>query len=475
MKRVLLLLFFAATIFSCSNKTEKVVIVHVNDLHAKIDQFPKLAYFVDSLRNAEENVFLLCAGDLFSGNPYVDMYKEKGYPMIDIMNEIKFDVSVLGNHEFDYGQATLNKRISEAKFPFINSTIIPDESAVFKKLKDYITLTTKSGSKINIIGLGEKNENNTMSSHPKNLKGLTIAEPLEMALKVVDENKLQGVNILLTHCGIKGDTKIAEGTDKFPIIIGGHSHTKLKNGKKVNKSLIAQASSYLKYFGVISLELEKGKIKSKEAKLVKASTIKSKDSKIQEMVNTYNNNPELQKPIGVSSHDLTTDEQIGSLMCDAVADAHKLDIVFQNSGGIRSQFSKGDIRIADVYKNDPFGNYVHVYNMNLAQIKEFITKALNSGNGDAVLMTAGVKYKVTKSKDAKVKSIVIMDLKGKKLKNNRTYQVGMNSYISAAFSFDKSTFDREISFSTASMLVDYIRKIKDISSYSKMDRVEIMD
>lgn len=37
--------------------------------------------------------------------------------MIDMLNKTGLDVSVIGNHEFDYGQAILNDRLEQANFP----------------------------------------------------------------------------------------------------------------------------------------------------------------------------------------------------------------------------------------------------------------------------------------------------------------------------------------------------------------------
>lgn len=65
---------------------QEVIILHVNDMHAKIDNLPKLAYLADSLRKISPYVFMVSAGDNFTGNPVVDMVADKGYPMIDLMN-----------------------------------------------------------------------------------------------------------------------------------------------------------------------------------------------------------------------------------------------------------------------------------------------------------------------------------------------------------------------------------------------------
>ena len=119
---IFILIFFFNT-YNClsqkdnkkNNDTTEIIIFHVNDIHAKIDNFAKLAYIVNYEKENHKNVLLVSAGDLFSGNALVDKYKDKGYPIIDLMNKAGFNLSEFGNHEFDYGQQILNKRIKQAE------------------------------------------------------------------------------------------------------------------------------------------------------------------------------------------------------------------------------------------------------------------------------------------------------------------------------------------------------------------------
>ena len=57
-------------------KEKQVTILSVNDMHATIGNFPKLAAIVDSLRAIYPSLLIFSAGDNCTGNPYDDMYKE---------------------------------------------------------------------------------------------------------------------------------------------------------------------------------------------------------------------------------------------------------------------------------------------------------------------------------------------------------------------------------------------------------------
>jgi 5'-nucleotidase/UDP-sugar diphosphatase len=110
-------ILFLLVLTACQKENNfTVAILHTNDVHGKIDNFGKLTYLKDSLLNHYDTVLLVSAGDIFSGNPYVDYHEQRGYPMIELMNQSGYDLAVLGNHEFDYGQDVLAERIEQAAF-----------------------------------------------------------------------------------------------------------------------------------------------------------------------------------------------------------------------------------------------------------------------------------------------------------------------------------------------------------------------
>ena len=104
-------------------ETTEVVLFALNDMHGKIDRFSKVKPFIDEAKEVSDKVFFVSGGDVFSGNPIVDFHPEKGSPIIDVMGAVGMDVSVLGNHEFDYGQEVLNSRLAQATFPFICANV----------------------------------------------------------------------------------------------------------------------------------------------------------------------------------------------------------------------------------------------------------------------------------------------------------------------------------------------------------------
>lgn len=106
-----------------------VTILAVNDMHAAIDNLPRFAFMVDSLRYIYPDMLLISGGDNQTGGPVNDQFNQKGYPMIALMNAVGFDFSVVGNHEFDKSQDGFATLIDSASFDFICANAIPPQDS----------------------------------------------------------------------------------------------------------------------------------------------------------------------------------------------------------------------------------------------------------------------------------------------------------------------------------------------------------
>jgi 5'-nucleotidase / UDP-sugar diphosphatase len=462
MKKYILILIIPLFALSCKVRepeqkgtNDEIIILHTNDIHGSIANFPRLAFMVDSIRKIHKTVFLLNAGDIFTGNPYVDMYKDKGYPVIDLMNDIGFDLSAFGNHEFDYGQDILNLRIKQAKFPFICGNIeLAGGSLNIPKAS--VQLKTNNGLKINIFSLIENAANGLPQSHPTKLKGLKFANGLETADKYKQLAKGANVFIALTHLGIDSDLKLAKQMPELDLIIGGHSHTVLDSGKTVNGVLVVQAGSNAKYLGEITLNLKNGRIIKKEDKLLPVLKSGSIDLKMKEKVEIYNKNPYFDEVLGHAAENFANTEEIGSFVTDAYRDFGKSDMAFQNSGGIRiSQIDKGNITRGLIFNLDPFGNKLVVLDMKLSEIKSMI---INSFNNEIDLRVSGINYNVITDDNGKVKDVIVTDYKGTELNSDKIYKVSMNDYIFKSYKFDHTGKAEILEITTAEVVIGYLKK-----------------
>jgi 5'-nucleotidase / UDP-sugar diphosphatase len=448
----------------------EIVIMHTNDMHAKIDNMGKLAYLVDSLRKSHKYVFLVTAGDIFTGNPVVDMVEDKGYPMIDLMNRCGFTVCTLGNHEFDIGQEKLNARMKQATFPFISCNI-DASNAVLNQPKPYYIL--RAGKiQIPVLGIIQLGENGLPDSHPSKMQGLKFTDGIMKAKEYRWLKKKYGMLIGLTHLGIESDEPLAKAIPEFDLIIGGHSHTVMTKPMMVKNVMIVQTGSGLKNVGITILTVKRRVITKIRYELISLDSIKENISDVQDLINKYNDNDELNREIGYLGASLAGADELGSMMTDAITRELKVDFAFQNRGGIRiSSLPEGKIRLKDVYQLDPFGNMVVVYTMNLPEIKSLICNSFNREK-QVDLEVSGMTYTILSDRDGTCSDVEMLDLSGNPLKENREYTIGINSYIASSYKFDHRDLGTTSFTTSAQALINYLGGAQKVN-YAGVKRIGV--
>ena len=454
-----------------SGKTQtEIIILHTNDMHAKIDNMAKLAYLADSLRNLHPNVFLVAAGDNFTGNPVVDMIPDVGYPMIDLMNYCGFNVSALGNHEFDMGQEFLNKRLEQATFPFISCNTDASQ-AVLHPLKPYLVLTTKNGISLALLGVIQLDENGLPSSHPAKMAGIHFTNGLIKAREYVWLKDKFGILVGLSHLGVDDDMHLADSMPQFDLIIG-HSHTLLEKPVMENGVMIVQAGANLKYIGKTTLTIENGHVTGRRDEVIPVTVLNKENQEVRKRIDHYNDNKEFSKVIGIAEKPVSGLDELGSLMTDALSSELKVDFAFQNKGGIRIfELAEGNITLKDVYKLDPFNNQVVVLNMNAEEIKSLICYGYKQEK-EIDLQVSGMSYTVTDNGTNQCAGVIMLDKSGNPLDPSKDYSVAMNNYMAVTYKFNHRDQGTTSTLTTAGALIKYLEKVKKIN-YSGVKRAKL--
>ncbi|MEI6173060.1 MAG: bifunctional UDP-sugar hydrolase/5'-nucleotidase [Bacteroidota bacterium] len=453
-------------------KPTEIIILHANDMHAKIDNMAKLAYLADSLRRFHADVFLVAAGDNFTGNPVVDMIPDKGYPMIDLMNRCGFDVSAVGNHEFDMGQDFLNKRLDQAKFPFICCNA-DASGAMVHPFSPYLVLNTKNGISIALLGIIQLDENGLPSSHPSKMTGIRFTSGIAKAKEYTWLKERYGILVALSHLGVLDDKVLADSIPQFDLIIGGHSHTLLEQPLMENGVMIVQAGSGLKYIGKTTLQVENGHVISRQDEVIPLSVLKKENQEVRKLIDRYNDNKEFSKVIGEAEKPLSGPDELGSLMTDALTSQLNVDFAFQNRGGIRSsEMIKGDITLKDLYKLDPFNNQVVIFKMNAEEIRSLICYGYKLEK-DIDLQVSGMTYTLTDNGKGLCAGVTMNDNTGKPLDQAREYTVAMNNYMAVTYKFDHRDPGSTSSLTTAEALTGYLDKVKKVN-YSGVKRAVLI-
>ncbi len=224
----------------------KLTILHTNDTHSRLEPFPMdggrnqglggvatRAQLINRIRQEEEHVLLLDAGDIFQGTPYFNLYK--GEPEIKAMAAMNYDATTIGNHDFDAGMENLAKQLTDhANFPMLVSNYDFSNTAMENKTAPY-KIFKKGKLKIGVLGVGIE----MRGLVPDNLFGATkYLDPIQKANEVADQLKKTencDMIICLSHLGNQyktsnkvSDEILAKESHFIDLIIGGHTHTFLE-------------------------------------------------------------------------------------------------------------------------------------------------------------------------------------------------------------------------------------------------------
>ncbi|HSU26744.1 MAG TPA: metallophosphatase [Chitinophagaceae bacterium] len=221
----------------------KLTILHTNDVHSRLEPFPMdggrnqglggvaaRANLIRQIRQENDQVLLLDAGDIFQGTPFFNLYK--GEPEMKAMTAMGYEACTIGNHDFDGGMENLATQLSKhARFPMLVCNYDFNGTPMEQLTQPYTTIK-KGKIKVGVFGVG-------IEMHglvPDNLSGATkyldpVQKANEVAGKLKKDEKCDMV-ICLSHLGFqyKGSNKVsdetfAKDTQDIDLIIGGHTHT----------------------------------------------------------------------------------------------------------------------------------------------------------------------------------------------------------------------------------------------------------
>lgn len=431
----------------------ELTIFFTNDMHGQLDNFAKIKHIVDKEKELTD-VLLVSGGDIFSGNPVVDQYEDKGYPIIDIMNRTGYDVSVIGNHEFDYGVETLNNRLSQADFEWVCANVNAS-SSVLEQPDPYITLSIGDLT-LTILGLVETNgrpDDVIPSTHPWRVADLTFQEHTNTLPQFEGLKEQEDADLLmaLTHLGSNSEFSMANNFPWFDLIIGGHSND--LNQSAVNGIPVLMAGFNLSHLGKIELTIADRKIVNYDVTLIPLDTYEEEDEGLAAVIEEYNNTPEFSEVVGFSNsyHDRV---ELGCFYTSALKDYMQVDVSFQNSGGIRADIDEGDVTSFEIFSMDPFNNGSVVFTMTSAEMKDFF---INSGRGFYV---AGIT--LVRSGD----DIIMYDENGIEIDDNTTLTIGINDFIPALYENYFPFSSAEVrDLTTAESLIQYLKTINSTIDY----------
>ncbi|WP_217587360.1 bifunctional metallophosphatase/5'-nucleotidase [Lentibacillus saliphilus] len=236
----------------------------------------KYATVVKNAKMHEKNLVIIDNGDLIQGTPFMTHYvkhrKDQINPMIDIMNTLELDAAVLGNHEFNFGQAILTDAVRTAQFPFLSANTIDTHTNAPLFGKPYIIKQFENGVKAAIVGVTTHFIPNWES--PEHLEGIHFTdayETLQTWVTHIHQNEAPDIVIAAYHGGFERDIETGNETERqtgenqayrmcqdidgIDVLLTGHQHRTLTG--VVNGVTVIQPGSNGVYYGEVTIHLEK--------------------------------------------------------------------------------------------------------------------------------------------------------------------------------------------------------------------------
>jgi 2',3'-cyclic-nucleotide 2'-phosphodiesterase (5'-nucleotidase family) len=474
-------------------------LLHTNDTHAYVEQFPRLITAVNELRAQKENSLLVNAGDVFSGTLYFRQYL--GLADLYFMNQLGFDGMTLGNHEFDKDSATLSNFIKQAEFPIVSSNInMTNDTDLGPLFNNSIGGTNEQGEifpaiikkvdgeEVGIFGL--TTEDTTFLANPGD--NIVFESAVEKANETIDRLEAQGVDkiIALSHLGYQPDLDLAEKVDGIDVIVGGHSHTKLDAPVVVEKAeptLIVQANEYLKYLGVLDVTFDENGVITNYIGELKDLSKYAEDVTAKAKVEEYKVPlTELQKLVvgnasvalnGERADVRSKETNLGNLIADGMAakanESIPTYIAMQNGGGIRASINQGDITLGEVLTVLPFGNNLVTLDLTGEEILAALEHSVSAPGQGSFMQVSGLKFKYDPAQPVgdRVWSVKALTAAGyEELQLGKMYRVATNAFTADGgdgYSMFKKAKDEgriaELYIVDFEVFTSYLEKVNPVS------------
>ncbi|MGN8895711.1 bifunctional metallophosphatase/5'-nucleotidase [Flavonifractor sp. HCP28S3_F3] len=374
-----------------------------DDAGGEYGGYTRLATLLNQERAKHPDALTLDGGDFSMGSLFQTIYTSHA-PELQALGAMGYDVTTLGNHEFDYRAAGLADMLnaavdSGAPLPaIVQANYKPPEADTESweaweqyGIQDYIIIE-RGGINYGIFGLmGEEADSNAPMS---GMEFEPIVDAAKRTVAAIQAELADSSNptfiICLSHSGTnskgKGeDYELAKQVDGIDLIISGHTHTTLEEPIQVNDTFIVSAGEYTSYLGSITISwTNDGEKTLTEYQLIPVDETVPDDPSMVQMVKTFQPlvESEYLDQYGMKFDQVlaTTDfaftpisqfgteqreDTLGNLIADsyiyAVQQAEgddyiPVDFAVVASGVIRGSFAAGEITVSDAFNVSSLGS-----------------------------------------------------------------------------------------------------------------------
>ncbi len=383
----------------------KIVVLYTGDMHCSVESgankldFAQLALYKQAVSNSADYVTLVDCGDAVQGSNIGTL--TKGESIVELMNEVGYDVCTFGNHEFDYGIDQLEKLMGMSDAEYICCNFMDSDGCFVSPY------TIRSYGELKIAYIGITTPYTLTSSNPEVFKDEngelkysfcqdTSGEKLYNAVQNAVDTAI-GMDadyvIALAHLGNGegyspyGSEDVIAATSGIDIVLDGHSHTVVESREVYNKEgepvMLTSSGSHMQYIGQVTIDTRRTTGENDDVitiRLIDSSDYDRVAGKTEETEKEFEEI--LGTEIGYTAKTLSVNSEngnrlvrnretgIGNFVADAYRSLTNADIAFVNGGGIRADISEGKITYGDLLNVQPYGNMICVVEATGLEIRD---------------------------------------------------------------------------------------------------------
>ncbi|MBU1707661.1 bifunctional metallophosphatase/5'-nucleotidase [bacterium] len=497
----------------------RLVILHTNDVHGGIDagkatfmnpEFPpslggaaSAARIIRTMRKRAEaegmGSLLIDTGDIWQGTMVGT--KTAGRTVIDYMNAIGYDVTVIGNHEFDAGRKMYEDScLTRANFPILACNLLDSTAQGMRLYVEPYIIREFNGIKIAIIGLATSETQRF--SFAENIRGLYFAPEVTYAQAYVDTVRALGADLVFIafHHGLPYDRleayedlerweaegwtsgyarnafELARRVPNVDAIFCGHIHVGYQEPWVDPVTHIPCFQGYARGTSIAAIEFE---IDPETKTLIRWKPYADLGLLLTMFADEFPREQDIAEPIDadVARVEKGFDEPVGetlvnlprigegetlmgNLVCDAMRWKLQGDVAFTNRGGVRADLSMGKITPRDVFMVLPFQNELVEVLLTGKFLRELFEDKLAFGGSG--MFISGLQIEVDRSRPPGNR-ITVFKIGGKDAEPGRLYRVITTDYLLEGNSGMAKLFEHSDEATPAGVLmrdamVEYIRE-----------------
>ena len=499
MRSLVLLVLCAIGVFA---RDVRVTILATTDLHGNIYPWDyltgkpvdrglaKIATLIHAERKSNPNSLLIDVGDTIQGAVLESVWQ--GYvrtgklpfnakftgaaptqdPMMLVMNRLGYDAMTLGNHEFNFGLANLEKARAAAEFPWLSANTKASGSR--KAFAPYIVKEV-GGVKVAVIGITTPAVPSW--EKPENFRDYTFTDATSAVTEAITELRAKhrpDLIVVASHAGLERDPKtgaprpgdnakenmvysVATTVQGVDAIIFGHTHQTMES-ERIGDVLLMQPRNWGMSLGKMEFELESKpgggwRVKSKSSKLIPVTRDVAADPEVLKIAAPYHEVTEqyLNTPVAQATAALDASESRieDTAIIDAIQTVQmhyaKADVSFTSSFNPRAAIPKGPITVRQVAALYVYDNELYAIEGNGKMVRDALENAARFYNtcqtpdctsgplinrsviGYNFDIAHGVSYGIDLTKPVGQR-IVNLTYKGQPLRDDQKLRLAVNNY-----------------------------------------------